>query len=201
MPSTPDAFDAPPENLNQLLDQLSQASAERDQLSLAEVMDAVGRRSFAPFLLVAGLVTLTPLIGDIPGVPTLMSLLVVLAAVQLLAGKQSVWLPAWLARRKVATTKVERTITLLRKPARWVDRLIKPRLRLLTGRVARYPIGLACLAIALVTPPMELIPFSATLAGAAQSMFGLALLARDGLMALAGYAFTLSTAWVIVLAI
>ncbi len=201
MPTSSTASESSPESLTELLDQLQAASQDKRCLSLAEVINAVGRRSFAPILLVAGLVTLTPLIGDIPGVPTTMALLVVLAAAQLLAGKKSVWLPAWLARREVETDKVERTIGWMRKPAAWIDRLLKPRLTVFTGQIARYPIGLACLAIALATPPMELIPFSATLAGTAQTMFGLALLARDGLMALLGYLFTLSTAWVVLVAL
>lgn len=33
--------------------------------------NAVGRRSFGPTLLLAGLVTLAPIVGDIPGVPVL----------------------------------------------------------------------------------------------------------------------------------
>lgn len=41
-----------------------------------------------------------------------------------------------------------------------------------------------------VMPPMEFIPFSASLAGAALSLFGLSLMARDGLLALRGFVAT-----------
>ena len=45
-------------------------------------------------------------------------------------------------------------------------------------------------AIGATMPPLEILPFLATTAGAALTMFGLALIARDGLMALIGMAFT-----------
>ena len=42
-------------------------------------------------------------------------------------------------------------------------------------------------------PVMEVIPFSASGAGAALTAFGLALIARDGLMALLALIFTVAT--------
>lgn len=42
----------------------------------------------------------------------------------------------------------------------------------------------------LAMPPMELIPFSANAAGAALTLFGLALVAHDGLLAWLGLALT-----------
>jgi hypothetical protein len=40
---------------------------------LEAILDIVGRRSFSPVLLIAGLITLAQLISDFPGVPTLMA--------------------------------------------------------------------------------------------------------------------------------
>ena len=53
-----------------------------------------------------------------------------------------------------------------------------------------FVIGIACVIIALILPLLEFIPFSANLAGIALTMFGLALIARDGYLALFALAST-----------
>src|SRR5690606_34742905 len=75
-----------PTNLEQLLDRIGEAARQHQDggVSLDAILDEIGRRSFGPLLLVAGLITLAPIIGDIPGVPGLMGLLVLLIAGQVL---------------------------------------------------------------------------------------------------------------------
>lgn len=53
----------------------------------------IGRRSFGPLLLMAGLIILAPVVGDIPGVPSIMGVFIVLVSVQLLIGQEHFWLP------------------------------------------------------------------------------------------------------------
>lgn len=188
---------AEPENargdLSRLLARVQQAGRHAESVSLEAILDSLGRRSFAPFLLVAGLVTLAPLIGDIPGVPTLMAMLVVLAAVQLLAGREHIWLPPWLLRRRVSRSRFVAALSWMERPARCIDRLLKPRLTWLIRRPAHLPVALTSLLIALAMPPMEVVPFTANGAGLALTLFALALLAHDGLMALLGYVLTFGT--------
>jgi hypothetical protein len=168
-----------------------------DGVTLEEMLDAVGRRSFGPLLLLAGLVVLAPLVGDIPTVPTMMAVVVTLTAVQLLLRREHFWLPGWLLRRSVARSKVRTAVTKLRRPANWVDRVLRPRLTFLTGGPGSVGVALTCILIALAVPPMEFIPFSANGAGLALSGFGLALVTRDGVLVLFSYAFTFGTlGWV-----
>ncbi|HSP57190.1 MAG TPA: exopolysaccharide biosynthesis protein, partial [Halomonas sp.] len=94
--------EAPPTDLTALLEQIEDAGKGEEKVSLEAILDCVGQRSFAPFLLIAGLITLAPLVGDLPGVPTLMATLVVLSAGQLLAGRKHVWFPRWLLTRQVS---------------------------------------------------------------------------------------------------
>ena len=47
-------------------------------------------------------------------------------------------------------------------------------------------------------PFMEVVPFSANLAGAALAAFGLALVARDGLLALIAFLITAATAGLLI---
>lgn len=188
-----------PGDLSRLLARVQQAGRHEESVSLEAILDRIGRRSFAPFLLVAGLVTLAPLVGDIPGVPTLMAALVVLAYVQLLAGRQHIWLPAWLLRRRVSRKRFVTATRWMERPARWGDRLLKARLTMLTRPPAHIPVALTGLLIALAMPPMEVVPFTANGAGLALTLFALALLADDGLMALLGYALTFGTLTIVIL--
>ena len=78
----------------------------------------------------------------------------------------------------------------LQKPARFADRLVRPRLSSLTTDAAVKMIAVGCIVVALAMPVMEVVPFSANLAGIALTAFGLAVIAHDGLLALVAFAAT-----------
>lgn len=203
---------APLHTLEELLDRLQSVGADgeratgnakdddtrdSDTVSLDAIVQEVGTRSFGPLLLLAGLVTVMPVVGDIPGVPTVMALLVLLVAGQLLFGRDRFWLPRWVLERSVKRERLRRALGWMRTPARWVDRLLRPRLAFLVRGGGQYAVAVACVLIALAMPPMELVPFSANAAGAVLVTFGLALIARDGVFALVAYAVTaLTLGWV-----
>ncbi|HUF22461.1 MAG TPA: exopolysaccharide biosynthesis protein [Burkholderiales bacterium] len=174
-------------NLEQLLDQIALAADGREDVSLDAILNVIGHRSFGPVLLVAGLITLAPIIGDIPGVPTIMGLFVLLVAVQVLIRQEHFWLPRWMLERSVAERKLCKSVQWLRRPARFIDRLLRPRLTALTGAAGLYAIAIACALIALAMPLMEVVPFSANAAGLILTSFGLSLIARDGLLALLAF--------------
>ena len=67
-----------PTNMQQLLEQIRESAAGAGRVSVNDILNGVGERSFGPVVLVAGLITLAPLIGDIPGVPTILGLVVLL---------------------------------------------------------------------------------------------------------------------------
>jgi hypothetical protein len=176
--------------LDQLLDKIGEAAKTGERVPLGSILETVGSRSFGPLLLVAGLVTLAPIIGDIPGMPTIMGLMVLLISGQMLIRQDRFWLPEWLLKRSVARDDLCKTLDWLRRPARFLDRLIRPRLFLFIRDAGLYVIAVTCLAIAAVMPIMETIPFSANIAGVALTAFGLALIASDGLLALLAFVFT-----------
>jgi hypothetical protein len=185
-------------SVSELLDRIEAATREHDPTSLGDVLDMIGHRSFGPLLLLAGLVMMAPVVGDIPGVPVLMGSMVVLAAVQLLVGRDHVWLPAWLLRRSASDRTICRAVAWLRPLARLLDRWSRPRLRWLTHGAGLVVAGTASLVIAAATPLMELVPMSANVAGLAIAAYGLALIAADGLMALLAVAFSATTLAIIV---
>jgi hypothetical protein len=112
-------------SLQQMLQQLCDAATD-ERVSVNAMLEAVGRRSFGPLISLAGLVTLSP-VGDIPGVPTMVAVLVLLLSTQLLWGRSSFWLPGWLLRRSIARTKLTKSIGWLERPARFIDRFLRPR--------------------------------------------------------------------------
>lgn len=176
--------------LEQLIDRLHAIDRDHDPVDLGALLKQIGRRSFGVILLLAGLLVLIPIIGDIPGVPTLAALLVAIPAIQLLLGRDRFWLPGFLLRRSMTRERLEKSLNFARKPARFVDRFTRRRLPVFVGPLGGRIIGGAALGIALVMPALELIPFSANLAGIALLAFGVAMIARDGLFA----AISLATA-------
>lgn len=174
--------------LMDLIASLERMEQGAQRVSVDDVVHAVGRRSFGPLLLVTGLITLAPIIGDIPGMPTLMALLVLLVSGQLLAGRETFWLPNWMLERSISRHKFDKGIYYLKKPARWIDGLLRVRLPWLTGYIGIRVTAFVCLLIALAMPPMEFIPFSANGAGLALSLLGLGLVARDGAALVLGFA-------------
>jgi len=184
--------------LEQLLDRVCESEAEQGRVKLEAILDVFGARSFGPLLTLAGLVTLAPLVGDIPGVPTIMGMVVVLTAAQMLIRRDHVWLPAWLLDRSVDRDKLHKALDWLRKPARFVDRLTGRRLTFVFRGPGRIALALLCLGVGAVMPLMEAIPFSANAAGVALTLLGLSLVARDGALAMAGIAVTVGAFWLVI---
>lgn len=79
----------------------------------------------------------------------------------------------------------------MRRPARMIDRLIRPRFTLLVKGPGLYVMALGCMVIAGVMPATEVVPFSASIAGVALMAFGLAMISKDGLLALFAWGISL----------
>lgn len=180
------------QDLEGLLEGLARAAnGAGARLTIQEIMEAVGHRSFGPLLLLTGLLGMTP-VSAVPGAPSMIALITLLVAGQLLIGRNAFWLPGFLLRRSVRSDRLQKTVEIAEKPARVVDRMVRPRLQMLTGAVGDRVVALICVVLALAVPPLEFLPFVAFVPSAAIATFGLGLLARDGLLVL--IAFTISAA-------
>jgi hypothetical protein len=180
-----------PADIEELLDRIEAGVSNRSRVSIGEMMDSVGRRTFGPVVLLVGLILVTPLSG-VPGMPTLMGLLTLLTLGQVLVGRKHFWLPGWLAQRQIPRKKLVQGLEMLRPPARRIDHLIRPRLALLVRGFGLYVMALACMIIAVVMPATEIVPFSASIAGFALMTFGLAMISKDGLLALFAWGVALA---------
>lgn len=180
-----------PANMEQLLDRIQTGARDREFISIGEMMDSVGRRTFGPIVLLAGFILVTPLSG-VPGVPTLMGLLILLTLGQILLGRKHLWLPDWLVTRKIPRQRLFQGIRWLRPSARRIDYLTRPRLTLLVKGPGLYAMALACMVISIVMPATELIPFSSSIAGVVLLFFGLAMISRDGVLVILAWAIVLT---------
>lgn len=179
-----------PDNLQALISNLRQAGEDGEPVTIESMLQATGERSIGALLLVPGLMVLSPLSG-IPGLPSVFAVMVILIAGQLLIGRRHFWLPQWLLCRTASRSKYDRALGFLKRPSRWVDRLLRPRLKFLTGSLAVRGNAVLCIMIAATMPPLEIIPFGNSIAGAALSILGVGLMARDGLMILVAILFFL----------
>lgn len=175
-------------DLEELLEQISAAAhREHTQVTLRDILEAVGTRSFAPLLMLTGALLVSPLSG-IPLFPSTMAFIVLLVSVQMLLGRRHFWLPRWLLTRTLERQNLLRVLTWLQRPCAFIDRYLEPRLLYLVKGPSQVLIALVCLVVAALMPAMELIPFSSSVAGFALCAFGLSLVAHDGLMVLLAYA-------------
>ena len=156
----------------------------------------MGRRSYGPVLMIIGILLFSPLSG-IPGVPTLSGLLILFISVQMLVLSGGFWLPELLMNRSLPTEKLLRGIRFIEPAAEYVDARLHPRLVLVVRRPGSYLLGGVCVLIACAMPLMEIIPFSATAAGFAIAVFGLAMVSLDGLLAVLGLIYTVTIAGLI----
>lgn len=191
---------AEPHDLEGMLDQLARASDGSGPVSVGELLDAIGQRSFGPFLLVPALIAFTPL-GGIPGLPTALAAVVIVVAGQLLIGMKQFWLPSILLRRSIERQRLRTSIGYIQPVARVVDKVIQPRLAWLTrGPFVHVAAGL-CVLVALTVPPLEVVPFVGAVSWAAIAALGLALIAHDGILALIALGFSIGAAYAVVTAL
>lgn len=192
-----------PETVEEVLDCFEEAAEDSDQVSVDELMDSIGRRSFGPLVLMAGIVMSAPGVSDIPGVGITVGIFVGLVAGQMAFGRDHFWLPRWLLRRKISSSKLRKISESkwVRRPAGWIDRVVTERLELFTGPKASRVVAALCLILAIACPMTEFVPLSGVGVGAALTAFGLSLVARDGLMTLIGSAITAATLVIVIVAI
>ncbi len=186
-----------PESLGDILDRFEELAEQESRVAVADMVDAVGTRSYGPFLIVPALIELSP-IGGVPGVPTALAALVALFAVQMLLGRRRLWMPGWVARRGLAAPRLTRLVAAVRPMAERVDRWFHGRLRALTSGVGVRVAALVCIALAMLVPPLELFPFASSAPMGAIALIGLALLVRDGALMVLASLLACGAVWLLV---
>ncbi|WP_137166762.1 exopolysaccharide biosynthesis protein [Salinimonas lutimaris] len=172
------------QTLTGMLDVLTDDNSAQD-VSLGDVVASFEDRGFGPLLLIPALLALLPT-GAIPGVPSLCGVTLFLICSQLVAGRDSPWLPAWLKNRAVSQHKLNRAV---KKARPWCERLEKffcHRLDAVTGPVSRRFLALFSGLMALAMIPLELMPFAAAMPALAITVTALGLTYKDGAAVIVG---------------
>ncbi|MEA2117544.1 exopolysaccharide biosynthesis protein [Halovibrio sp. HP20-50] len=173
----------PLQSTEQLLNRIGELTRVHPQVSIGMVVESIGSRSFGPLLMFIGITLFSPLSG-VPGMSFFMATFVLLVAVQMLLGRKKIWLPHYILKRSIEHNKLQKALDWLIKPARGIDRLLKPRLTFLVQNGGSYGIAALCVIIGLCMPFMELVPFSSSAAGLVLLTLGLSLVVYDGLLVL-----------------
>lgn len=182
--------------LGDVVEKLETLGRDNDRVSVHDIREAVGERSFGPFLLIPALIEISP-VGGIPGLPTVLAVVIALFAVQILVGRRHLWLPDFIERRSFKGETFAKAMSKMKPVGRWADRVIRPRLEWLAEPPSLQIAAAIGILMAATVPFLEIVPFASTLPMGAVALLGLGLLARDGIVLLLAAAFSLGSAYLV----
>jgi len=188
--AAPEPKDRP---LSEVVRELSEIQAPT--ITLGELINAFGASALAGLLLVFGLACALPLP---PGSTTVFGLPLLLLAPQLMLDTPAPWLPRQLRERPIATASLRSPFARLIPWLQQMEAVSRPRLSFVVNGPGRRLVGLVCTVFSLVL--ILPIPLGNMLPAATVSVFSLALIQRDGVIAMAGYAFAAASVGALVLA-
>jgi hypothetical protein len=176
-----------PGPVEDIVDRLDETAQGRERVTLGDVVEAFGRRSFLPMLMVPALLVLSPLSG-IPLFSSVCGITIALIAAQMLwPGRDHLWLPDRLMRQNISGARARKSVAQLGRIARRLDGLARDRLKWFVGhRPGRTLLEASCFVAGAAMPFFEIVPFTSSILGFAVLLMATALLTRDGIFALAG---------------
>ncbi|MFD2142157.1 exopolysaccharide biosynthesis protein [Ancylobacter oerskovii] len=176
---------------SELLSALATAHSA-DRIGVGEVVHALRNRAFGLSILLLGLPNCLPMP---PGIPVICGLLLCLVGVQMMMGRDELWLPGWIARRTFSRALLEKIVNGALPWVRRFEGYSRPRLHYFSNGSARLVLGglVLLLGLLLLLP----IPIFGNLPpGIAVCILGLGLVERDGAFICAGIVATAISAGV-----
>jgi hypothetical protein len=184
---------------SEVTDALDEAADQGgDEVSADEIAGHLDQRGIGALLMLPGAIELTP-IGGIPGVPTVLAAIAALFAAQVLIGREDLWLPGILGKRAVTAERLRKASDWLRPLANWADRHLGRHFDFMTRSAGVRLAAGAIIALCLTVPALELVPFASSAPMSTASLFGLALLTRDGRVMALAWAATIAAVIAIVM--
>ena len=182
--------------LGQLLDAVEGLAADHDMgeardVAVSDIMDTVGRRSYAPLLLLLALFSISPA-TIAPGLNWLVAAIILVLTVQMTFGALHPWLPAAVLNARLTRASVRKACAFARPWAARLDSVFRPRLCILTEMPFVNLAGLYCALAALTMFPLGLVPLGPLAPGLAITTLALGLFFRDGVLVLLGMAIVLA---------
>lgn len=176
--------------LSQLLRRLADDTT-RERIAVGDLLQVLGDRAIGALLFIFAVPNILPMP---PGTSAVLGAPLVFLAAQLAFGMRP-WLPGVISRRSMSRADFH---GMLRRVIPWLERaekLLRPRISVLTLPAAEYVLGLLCLLLAtvLVLP----IPLGNMLPALSISLLALGLLERDGCAIVAGLVAAAASAVVV----
>ncbi len=169
---------------------LQAVRGDSEKVSVRGIIDALDARSFGLAVLLFALPSVVPMP---PGVPTVVGIILLIVAVQMVIGQKELWLPGILSRREFDRKSLVSAFEGLAPKLAILEKVMKPRLLFMTGRVGSVLIGVVVLVMAIVLilplPPGGNFP-----PALACAVLGLGLAQRDGVTVLIGLVASVAAA-------
>ncbi|MGM0422634.1 MAG: exopolysaccharide biosynthesis protein [Pseudomonadota bacterium] len=156
-----------------------------DHVPFNQLLSIVGDRAYAAMLVLPALLAASPLTA-IPGISFFLALLIIFVSSQMLFRRKTMWLPHRLHNMKFKKHKTLRAMSYMEKPARILDKIMRPRLLFLTGSIGESIVVFLSFLLAIVSIPAMVIPLANLVLCAAILFFAMGLLAKDGVVILIG---------------
>lgn len=157
--------------------------------TIGAVVDSLGGQAFGATMFVFAAPNLVP---NPPGTSPILGLPLLFLSCQLLLGRQTIWLPAWLRRRRVSRQFLSALAMRVAPLIGRLEKVLRPRLGVaVSDGLALRLAGAVALPLAgiLLLP----LPFLHMLPGAAMTALAAGLAERDGFAVVAGYVLALVT--------
>ncbi len=176
-------------SLTEILDTIKEDvdAKSRTKVTLGNITRCINQQGFGVMLLAPAGLLLLPT-GAVPGVPIVCALFITMIALQLLLGRESVWLPKWMRKLSFSKKRFNRTIRHAKPLAEKIDGMVQPRFSLLTSDVAHRIVAAICIALCIPMAFIGFIPFLPMLLSLPIVFFALGMCVKDGFLTLCGFA-------------
>lgn len=151
---------------------------EGERISIGAIVDMLAERGFGLLILLLALPTCLPIAP--PGLSAIAGFPIAVIALQMAAGLPRPWLPRRILDRTIAADDLRKVVRGGLPVIERLEKVLKPRLQLLTGAMAERMVGvlIALLGLMLASP----IPFTNIPISLAILFLALGLIEQDGLM-------------------
>lgn len=185
-----DNFKAPngqPKEGSKLLKQVLEIS-QKETITVGEFVSLLGTRSIASAILIFSLPNSLPIIGP-PGLSTVTGLPIVFFALQLLFGRDSIWLPRKLSEKKISQNVLQKIIKIMLPIIQWFEKWMYNRWHFVFAHHGKQIVGFVIfiMSLVLILP----IPGGNLLPGLSITLLALSIIQLDGLFVVLGIIFSI----------
>lgn len=171
-------------NLTAVLDEIEE-NIDGRKITFGKIIDEFEDRGYGPLLLIAALLIMLPT-GGIPGVPTVLAVVISVISAQLVWGRSTPWLPYKLRCISFDKATFVKAANKLKPVTRKVDYILRPRLKRFAKKPVTRLVGVVIIGLCLFMPFLEIIPFADIIPSSSIVVMSLGLTARDGIFTLVG---------------